>query len=257
MLWGKAWRDSNDFTLDISGGSVQETLVSAMSTSGWEMGQSLVWMRGNLDPKSTYTITYRDWNAANPGCHVNKPENVSHWCCIGLDGVQLFSVESVDDGSASPPVKKSSSNLGAILGSVFGGLAFAAAVFAVFVVLRRRKKHKAKHEPTPAHWDTTSYPATFASPSSPHYSAPESWSPMPSNTSPPVSTVHSNHYFGAPSSVAPSSHGTAPLASAGPVPLGQADMDRVLEFVQRQMDTTAAGRDEDDAATVLPPYSHH
>jgi len=228
-----------------------------MSTSGWAMGQSLVWMRGNLDPKTTYTMTYRNWNVGNQNCAVNVPPNSTRACCIAFDGIQLFNVESIDDGTVAPPAKKSSSNLGPILGGVFGALAFAAAVFAVFFVLRRRKKQKAKHEPTPAHWGTTSVPATFASPPSPHYSAPTAWSAMPSTTSPPVSTVQSNHYFGAPSSIAPSSHGTAPPAPGGPVPLGQADMDRVLEFVQRQMDTRGAGRDEDDAATVLPPYSHH
>jgi hypothetical protein len=255
LLWGGAWRDSNDFTLDIAGGSVSETLVSAMSTSGWNMGQSLVWGRGNLDPKTTYTLTYRNWNAANPSCRVNKPANTSHWCCVGLDGIQLFSVESLGGDSAPPPTKKSSNNLGAILGGVFGGLAFAAAIFAVFIFLRRKKKQKKdlKHEPTPAHWGMESAPATYMSPSNPPYSTPSAWSPMPSTVSPPASTVQSNHYFGAPSSVAPSSH--VPT-SAGAVPLGQADMERVLQFVQRQMDTRAAGRDDDEAGTVLPPYSH-
>ena len=64
----------------------------------------------------------------------------------------------------------------------------------------------------------------------------------------PISTAH----FGASSSIAPSLHETAPpLSPVGPVPLGQADVDRVREYVQRQMD--ARTERETLPETLQPP----
>ncbi|KAH7103654.1 hypothetical protein BKA62DRAFT_654758 [Auriculariales sp. MPI-PUGE-AT-0066] len=274
VLYGNAWRDSHDFTVELQGGGLSETTSSDMSTTGWNMGQQVVWLRANLDPEQTYTITYRNWNPSNPECRGFIPAGGVRYCCASIDALKLLSIEvtgapppSTSNSPQNPTqttASNKSSNLGAILGGVCGGLALALAIAVlVFFLLRRRRRQdqedytvaRSYTSPAPAQWATSSVPATYGS-------SPQAWSPMPTgSTSQPSSHgALGQPYFGGRSSVAPSSitrESQQPPNSAGPAPLAQSDLHRVLEYVRGQMDSRPTRTDhEDDTGTVLPPYSY-
>jgi len=69
-----------------------DNLKSDLSTSGFDMRAAIVYLKGNLDPSATYTVTYRNYNEDNPRCGGRAPGDI-RFCCVTLDSIQLFSVE--------------------------------------------------------------------------------------------------------------------------------------------------------------------
>ena len=104
ILWGYAWRDSHDYQVDISGGEFSDSIKGDLSTTGWMVGQAVMWAHGNLDPSRTYTVTLRNFSEDNDKCEGYQvvPEGQKgRQCCSSLDGLQLFSGEAAPPGCAT------------------------------------------------------------------------------------------------------------------------------------------------------------
>ncbi|KAH7103662.1 hypothetical protein BKA62DRAFT_47676 [Auriculariales sp. MPI-PUGE-AT-0066] len=287
VLWGYAYLDTHDYQVEVTSDSWSDKVMSDMSTTGWSYGRSPMWVRGNLDPARTYALTLRNYNDDNTGCQGYqelKPNETKRWCCTALDGLQLFSGElplstgSESSQTAGPPPAsaggKSSANLGAILGGVFGGLALVAAIVVLVLFLSRRKQDRNTPQWDPPRgkethtigsvtaWVPPSSDTPSSPPTSTGYSHPHDFDPWQHlNGSAPPTTILSSHAIiphptVTPSNISPrqvssSSQQTTPAAAAGEgIRLGDSDMRRVLSYVRRQINTGG----NSTSATLPPPY---
>ncbi|KAH7097029.1 hypothetical protein BKA62DRAFT_481196 [Auriculariales sp. MPI-PUGE-AT-0066] len=157
-VYGHAYRDTHDFSVTLQGGGKTDNLKSDLSTSGWNMQSQLAYFKGNLDPKSTYTMTLRNYNEDKPLCKTAVANGRA--CCVSLDALVLFTADgSSPTGSTTGlpmptgggPGGGSKSNVGAIAGGIVAGLAAIALIGVLIFFLVRRRRNRDVEE----HWDAS------------------------------------------------------------------------------------------------------